>query len=616
MSDAILTALPVRRLWPALALGLGLYLFGGDMAAIGAPSSGRSPFEPLQSDLAEAEDQNDLQVQIDLLRERSAMEAEMGMPIASLQSAFQLLDLAQATGDPLIIAQALQCSSTAHHANARNDEALAAARNALAILVAAKQQDAAVRAQHFLLDMLGRCGRYREAFDMADEMLAQLGPEENTIAHARIWWAMARNSLAQGQYTNASHFLFRARPAIMAEGGIDERFDLDLDRARVAISLHRSDDATSALNEAAALLPDVKSNDAEARLDEVRYAHAQQREQWRDALLLLQSIQARKDSIDRAAQRIIVGRLQTMHHLDDAEDHASPPIGGTEHEPSVEDRRAGGTYFIPLVGGILFCAVALFISIRHNVRTTRRSAVMNALVRKQRDEIQQLNIELQRQHLRLAEALLNEEQQEITMKEIHHRVKNNLQVVDSLLTAQAIDNNDPRVERLLREAQSRIRSMASVHEHIYRTGSRMPGTLQDYLSQLVRNVIVAYGVHDRISVSVNAHLPMLEESALMPLSLLLNELITNSVKYAFIGRDTGHIRIAVRAVGGAYELVYTDNGAGFTDAAGERPTHTFGLDLVRALADQLNGEMEPVRSGGTGFKLTFRPDGPVMRVAS
>lgn len=623
------TALPVRRLWPMLALWCGHQLQAngpvpdlpgmGEIASMASmpAGSGRSPFERSQNDLAQAEQQGDLRAQLAILGERSAMEMQLGMSIAALQTAFQLLDLAQSTGDPGAIARALQCSGTAYHANQRNDEALAAARNALAITVASKQQHAVAEAQLFLLDMLGRCGRYREAFDMADELLAQLGTEANTIAHARIWWAMARNSMAQERYTDASLFLFRAGPAIDADGSADERFGLHLDKARTAIALHRSDDAANALNEASAMLPGVRNTNAGAQLDELRYAYATERGQWREALLLLQAIQARKDSIDQAAQHIIVGRVQAMHQLDrEQHDNTSLRESNAEKERIISDQRAGNRYLVLLAGGLLVCVVALFITARYSLRMMRRVALKNTLIRKQRDEIQGMNIELQRQNLRLSEALLNEEQQEITMKEIHHRVKNNLQVVDSLLTAQVIGNNDPYVERLLREAQGRIRSMASVHEHIYRSGGQVQGTLQEYLSQLVRNVIVAYGVHDRTSVTVDARLPMLDENALMPLSLLLNELITNSVKYAFTGRESGHIHITVRTAGNAYELIYTDNGNGCTDGPGERTQRSFGMELIKALADQLNGDLRPAKAEGTGYRLTFRPDGPVMRVAS
>lgn len=629
------TALPVRRLLLMLALWCTheLHANGPHTALPGHEPMGkggahaqktatrdigtRSSFDTLQDALVEAEQRGDIQAQLAILNERSSEELQLGMPIAALQTAFQLLDLAQATGDPGTIAHALQVSSTAHQANQRDEEALAAARNALAISVASRQRSAVTEAQLFLLDMLGRCARHREAFDMSDEMLAQLDNTTSTILHARIWWAMARNSMAQDRPTDASLFLFRAGPLIEAEGTPDERFELLLDKARVSMALGRAGDTEHALTAASDALPEVRNTHAVTRLDELRYAFAHERGQWREALLLLQAIQARKASTDRTAQEVIVGRMQAMYQLDRNErDNRSLRESNAEKERIISDQRLGNRYLVLLAGGLLICAVALFITARHSLRMMRRVALKNTLIRKQRDEIQGMNIELQRQNLRLSEALLNEEQQEITMKEIHHRVKNNLQVVDSLLTAQGIGTSDPQVERLLREAQGRIRSMALVHEHIYRSGGPMQGSLQDYLSQLVRNVIVAYGVHDRTSVTVNARIPMLEENALMPLSLMLNELITNSVKYAFIGRESGHIHLSVRALGNAYELIYTDNGTGFTDEGGERPRRSFGMELVKALADQLNGDLQPVKVGGTGFKLIFQPDGPTMRVAS
>jgi two-component sensor histidine kinase len=309
--------------------------------------------------------------------------------------------------------------------------------------------------------------------------------------------------------------------------------------------------------------------------------------------------------------------LQVMYQVERKEqDNSQLRDINARNEMTIADQRASNRYLIALLSGLVVLAVALFLTSRYSLRMMRRSKLKNEVIRRQHDEIHTKNLELQRQNMRLAETLMSDEQKEIMIREIHHRVKNNLQVVDSLLSLQCGNGDDPRLERTLREAQGRIRSMALVHENIYRSAGMAHGSLKAHVEQLARNVLVAHGQHDTISVMVEVADVALPEETLMPLSLVVNELLTNAVKYAFVGRESGHVRIIVRPSGAGHELLFSDDGIGLDREQPYLRERSFGLELVQVLARQLNGEVRVLKGAGATFSMTFFPDKVAMRKAS
>ena len=264
------------------------------------------------------------------------------------------------------------------------------------------------------------------------------------------------------------------------------------------------------------------------------------------------------------------------------------------------------------VMGIL--VAGLFTSSRRAMKARARLKLQNDVVRTQSDEIHAKNLELQRQNMRLAETIISEEEKDLLMREIHHRVKNNLQVVESLLSIQQHAQVDPIIALSFREAQGRIRAMAKVHDYMYRTGGGI-GDLQAYFTRLGHNVLAAYGMHDRISITVQCSVDGLREETLLPLSLIVNELLTNAVKHAFDGRDSGHIAIVLRGAGVGHELIFSDNGTGI-DGGLEPRNNSFGIDLVSTLAQQLDGELRVLKGRGSTVSLLFAVWPKALRKAS
>jgi two-component sensor histidine kinase len=211
-------------------------------------------------------------------------------------------------------------------------------------------------------------------------------------------------------------------------------------------------------------------------------------------------------------------------------------------------------------------------------------------------------------HKRLEEQLKASLQtKEALLKEVHHRVKNNLQVISSLLDLQADAIADPHIRAMFEESQNRIHSMALIHENLYQSDDLSHIDAEQYIRSLSRRLFEAYSTpNDRIRLTVNADQVALNVNTAIPYGLILNELISNCLKHAFPGERAGEIRIELRRQApGTCVLKISDTGVGFPDDIDFRATESFGLQMVCILTEQLGGTIELERGAGTTFTITF-----------
>ena len=197
-------------------------------------------------------------------------------------------------------------------------------------------------------------------------------------------------------------------------------------------------------------------------------------------------------------------------------------------------------------------------------------------------------------------------EKDVLLKEVHHRVKNNLQVINSLLSLQAQEFPDPVLREALTESQNRIRSMAMVHEQLYSAGDLAGIDFGEYISRLAAQLMrltnrpgITYHVDtDHVSISIDVAVPC---------GLIVNELISNALKHAFHGRGKGTIQIALRRVDGeTAELAVSDDGVGLPPAVDLETAETMGLTLVTSLTRQVHGTLAVDRSAGTKFVILFK----------
>jgi two-component sensor histidine kinase/CheY-like chemotaxis protein len=199
-------------------------------------------------------------------------------------------------------------------------------------------------------------------------------------------------------------------------------------------------------------------------------------------------------------------------------------------------------------------------------------------------------------------------EKEILLREIHHRVKNNMQVISSLLNMQAGHIKDENARRMLKEGQLRIRSMALVHEKLYQSRDLAKIDFAAYLRSLSAHLFQFFAVDaDRIRLETDLEDVSLDIISAVPCGLVINELLTNALKYAFPGDRKGVVRVELhRGEDGTFELRVADDGAGFPEAVDFRRTDSLGLQIVNLLVGQLEGTIELDRTNGTAFTLFFR----------
>jgi len=195
---------------------------------------------------------------------------------------------------------------------------------------------------------------------------------------------------------------------------------------------------------------------------------------------------------------------------------------------------------------------------------------------------------------------------EVLLKEIHHRVKNNLQIIISILFLQVQKTTDPASVAVLNDSQSRIQSMALVHQKLYQSGDLASIDFDGYLKNLVSNLMTTYGVDPaRIKHSVEVkNLPITINTAI-PIGLLMNELVSNTFKYAFPGNRPGEISIRGTEEGDNLVFRVKDNGVGIPEETDWEHLDSLGLNLVRMLTRQLKGSVVLSRTNGTEFILTL-----------
>jgi two-component sensor histidine kinase len=199
-------------------------------------------------------------------------------------------------------------------------------------------------------------------------------------------------------------------------------------------------------------------------------------------------------------------------------------------------------------------------------------------------------------------------EKEVLLKEIHHRVKNNLQVVSSLLKLQSSFLKDTSATNILLESQNRVRSMALVHQKLYQSKDFAHIDFADYVNQLTINLMDAYKYKTKnIHLNVKSDTVLIGIDVAIPCGLIINELVSNSLKYAFDGKDNGKIDIILKNCGEEnYMISIIDNGIGFPPAIDFRNTKSLGMQLVNTLVNQIDGKIEKAQCKGTSFIITFR----------
>ncbi|MHC5776510.1 sensor histidine kinase [Nostoc sp.] len=199
------------------------------------------------------------------------------------------------------------------------------------------------------------------------------------------------------------------------------------------------------------------------------------------------------------------------------------------------------------------------------------------------------------------------QEKEVLLKEIHHRIKNNLQIISSLLNLQAEYIKDNQAIQIFKDSQSRIESMALIHDKLYKSKDLSRINFADYIQDLVTNLFDSYNLNSSaITLKINVEDVFLVSDAAIPCGLIINELISNSLKHAFHQRKSGEICIDFCSLeANLFTLTISDNGVGFAKDFDFQTTESLGLLLVKGLTNQLKGNIEFSSNNGVEFKIIF-----------
>ena len=195
----------------------------------------------------------------------------------------------------------------------------------------------------------------------------------------------------------------------------------------------------------------------------------------------------------------------------------------------------------------------------------------------------------------------------VLLKEIHHRVKNNLQVVSSLLSMQSREVSDPAALDAVQEGQSRVKSIALIHQKLYQNDNLSQVDFQDYTEQLVAAIANTFEHGQSIQKSIKAEGVALDIDTAIPIGLILNELVSNAYKYAFAGAAEGKLNVELKRLeDGTCELRVADTGQGLPENFEPLKNPSLGMKIIDGLTRQLNGSLQHWNEGGAVFSIRFK----------
>lgn len=201
------------------------------------------------------------------------------------------------------------------------------------------------------------------------------------------------------------------------------------------------------------------------------------------------------------------------------------------------------------------------------------------------------------------------EEKDMMLKEIHHRVKNNLMVIESLLNLQSHYIKDKTALNIFKESQNRAKSMALIHQRLYQSNDLKRIEFGEYSQTLARDLFHSYSVDpNNIKMNIDTDKVMLDVNIAIPLGLILNELISNSLKHAFPEDKKGQINVEFHTKEEKFELSVSDDGIGIPQGFDYKKSDSLGLMLVHSLSDQIRAEVKMDVTNGTKFKITFKED--------
>ena len=303
---------------------------------------------------------------------------------------------------------------------------------------------------------------------------------------------------------------------------------------------------------------------------------------------------ALKDSIDGQDGRRRVAELQIRFESERKERRIQ--------ELALDKEKTIRDFLIAVIGLTLLLGAVLVWLYREKSKAARITATQKKALEGLYDELVIKNARLVESDTGLRASV---REKDVLLKEVHHRVKNNLQVVSSLLSLQSNTIINEQTLELLRESQDRIRAMALVHERLYRSNDFDGIDIAGYLSDLVENLRSSYRT-EALDVTIESDPVFVSLDVAIPFGLIVSELVTNAFKHGIPQKGSGIVHVSARSTGrDECTLVVADNGTGLPPGFAVESTSSLGLHLVQILVEQLDGRLAMTNNNGACFSITF-----------
>jgi two-component sensor histidine kinase len=196
---------------------------------------------------------------------------------------------------------------------------------------------------------------------------------------------------------------------------------------------------------------------------------------------------------------------------------------------------------------------------------------------------------------------------QVLMKEIHHRVKNNLQIISSLLDIQSLSLQNNKAAKAIREGRNRVQSMALIHQYLYQEDNIRGIWVEDYIKTLTENLFASYNINpDKVRLQTDIDRINLDVDSVIPVGLIINELVSNALKYAFNDAANGTLFISLKQKDNYLDLMVRDNGKGFPEIPGDTKDQSFGLQLIRAFAQKLKANLSFYNNNGAVVSMQIK----------
>ena len=298
----------------------------------------------------------------------------------------------------------------------------------------------------------------------------------------------------------------------------------------------------------------------------------------KEALINLECFKSQRDSILNEANFMKIGQAEIEYELEKK---------AAIKELSVnQERKVNKWIKISLLGLIIGLGSIIYLIYR-NLKL-KRSA--------ERKLIQKNKI--------ISEALADKD---LLLREIHHRVKNNLQVISSLLSLQSKYTDDPNIETAIKEGKDRVKSMSLIHQNLYQKENLSGIDVNDYFTKLFSSLFASYNIHtDKVKLNLDIMDLNLDVDTIVPIGLIVNEMVSNSLKYAFPNERTGNIYVVLKEVNNEILLIVEDDGIGIADAETLSGSESFGYTLINSFKRKLEADLSINSENGTKVTMTIK----------